>query len=158
MNIGVISDTHGKVPSEIFKIFEGVDQIWHAGDIGNLDVIIELETIAPVIAVHGNMDQLPIVSKFPKHEIIKISNNNIFLTHQHVTNNFRRITEKNWDFDLNFQIIIFGHTHIPMEKSFKSVLYFNPGSATHSRYNGNTSVGFIKIAKNSSISTEIIFI
>ncbi len=77
MNIGVISDTHGKVPSEIFKIFEGVDQIWHAGDIGNLDVIIELETIAPVIAVHGNMDQLPIVSKFPKHEIIKISNNNI---------------------------------------------------------------------------------
>ena len=158
MKIGIISDTHGKIPTAIFDVFEGVEQIWHAGDIGGIDVINELETIAPVTAVHGNMDQFPIVSKFSTQEIIEISNNNIFLTHQHITENFRRLTDKDWSFDLNFEMIICGHTHIPMAKRFKSVLYFNPGSAVHSRYNGKPSVGYLSIKDDGSITTEIIFL
>ena len=56
MRIGVISDTHGKLRSTVFDAFEGVDLILHAGDIGGLDIITELEAIAPVQAVHGNTD------------------------------------------------------------------------------------------------------
>ena len=56
MKIGVISDTHGLVRPEVYKAFEGVDLILHAGDIGTMDVIIELEAIAPVKAVAGNVD------------------------------------------------------------------------------------------------------
>lgn len=158
MKIGIISDTHGKVSTKIHEVFEGVDQIWHAGDIGGLDVINELETIAPVTAVHGNMDQFPIVTKYHEHEIFEISKNRFFLTHQLITENFRRISNRDWSFDLNFQMIIFGHTHIPMAKQFKSVLYFNPGSAVHSRYNGKSSVGLLSIEKNGSLNTEIIFL
>ena len=158
MKIGIISDTHGKVPPQIYNVFDGVDQIWHAGDIGDLKVITELETIAPVIAVHGNMDQFPISSKYQSKEIIEISNKTILLTHQHITDNFRRITNRDWSFDLNFQMIVFGHTHIPMNKLFKSVLYFNPGSAVHSRYNGKSSVGQLSFDNNGSIALEIIFI
>ncbi len=158
MKIGIISDTHGKVPTKIHDVFKGVEQIWHAGDIGGIDVIDELETIAPVTAVQGNMDQFPIVTKYQKHEILEISQNRFFLTHQHITENFGRITNRDWNFDFNFQMIICGHTHIPMAKQFKSVLYFNPGSAVHSRYNGKQSLGYLSVEKNGLLNAEIIFI
>lgn len=56
VEIGIISDTHGLVRPEVYEAFEGVDLILHAGDIGSLDVIIELEPVAPVRAVVGNID------------------------------------------------------------------------------------------------------
>ena len=56
MIIGVISDTHGLFDQSIVSIFEGVDAIIHAGDIGKLEVIDRLEEIAPVFAVEGNND------------------------------------------------------------------------------------------------------
>ena len=59
LNIGVISDTHGQVRSGIYSVFEGVDFILHAGDIGSRDVITELEVIAPVKAVVGNIRRGP---------------------------------------------------------------------------------------------------
>jgi len=55
MKIGIISDTHGVLPGSVLDIFKGVDQIFHAGDIGNQDVIQGLEIIAPVSAVYGNV-------------------------------------------------------------------------------------------------------
>jgi uncharacterized protein len=158
MKIGIISDTHGKVPTKIYDVFEDVDQIWHAGDIGSIDVINELESIGPVTAVRGNMDRFPIINKYREHEIFEISKNRFYLTHQHITQNLRRITTKAWDFDHNFQMIICGHTHIPMSKQFNSVLYFNPGSAVHSRNSGKPSIGILTINKNASLTPEIIFI
>jgi len=158
MKIGIISDTHGKVPTEIHDVFKDVDQIWHAGDIGSLDVISELESIAPVTAVRGNMDRFPIIAKYREHEVIEFSKNRIFLTHQHITQNLKRITNKDWNFDQNFQIIICGHTHFPMSKQFNSVLYFNPGSAVFSRNSGKPSVGYLSIKKNGSLNPEVIFI
>jgi len=158
MKIGIISDTHGRLPSKIFTVFENVEQIWHAGDIGSTDVITELETIAPVIAVHGNMDQFPIVSQFREREIFEISNQKILLTHKHITENFKRITDQDWNFDLNFQMIVFGHTHIPMAKRFKSVFYFNPGSVIHLRSSEKPSVGYLSIEEDGSLKPEIIFI
>ena len=158
MKIGIVSDTHGKVHPKIHNVFEDVDQIWHAGDVVSLDVINEWETIAPVTAVRGNTDRFPIVSKYQDYKIIEISHNRFFLTHQYVTDTFKRITHRDWAFDLNFQMIICGHTHIPMIKQFKSVLYFNPGSAVHSRYNAKASVGYLLIENNGSLYSKIIFL
>ena len=56
MEIGIISDTHGLVRPEVYEAFEVVDLILHSGDIGNIDVILVLEPIAPVKAVVGNVD------------------------------------------------------------------------------------------------------
>ncbi|MGD9851400.1 MAG: metallophosphoesterase family protein [Nitrospirales bacterium] len=53
--IGVISDTHGLVRPQVFEVFQGVQLIIHAGDIGNAEVLTKLESIAPVIAVRGTM-------------------------------------------------------------------------------------------------------
>tara|TARA_B100000686_G_C16663771_1_gene902448 strand:- start:732 stop:944 length:213 start_codon:yes stop_codon:yes gene_type:complete len=56
MKIGVISDTHNLVRPEVFRVFKWVDLILHAGDIGEKDVLIDLEAIASVRAVLGNND------------------------------------------------------------------------------------------------------
>ena len=56
MRLGIISDTHGMLRPEVFEVFKEVDRIIHAGDIGSLDLLTELEAIAPVLAVYGGTD------------------------------------------------------------------------------------------------------
>ena len=70
MRIGVISDTHVPVraralPGQVFRIFAGVDLILHAGDLVTLDVLDELQAIAPVLAVHGNVDHPEVQERLP---------------------------------------------------------------------------------------------
>ena len=62
MRIGVISDTHGWVDPAVYEHFAGVDEIWHAGDAGNIDVITELESFRPLKAVWGNCDDFRVRS------------------------------------------------------------------------------------------------
>jgi predicted phosphodiesterase len=66
MRLGVISDTHGLLRPEVFDAFAEVDHILHAGDIGSLDLLTELEAIAPVTAVFGNTDGMDVRAKLPK--------------------------------------------------------------------------------------------
>ena len=56
VKIGLLSDTHGFISKDILEFFSGCDEIWHAGDIGTLDVIQLLQSVAPVKAVYGNID------------------------------------------------------------------------------------------------------
>lgn len=70
MRIGVISDTHVPVraralPGEVFRIFAGVDLILHAGDLVTLDVLDELQAVAPVLAVRGNVDHPEVQERLP---------------------------------------------------------------------------------------------
>ena len=64
--VGVISDTHGLLRPEVLKIFSGVDLIIHAGDIGTLETLAELQSLAPVVAVRGNNDTGPWAKKVPE--------------------------------------------------------------------------------------------
>src|ERR1044071_6649787 len=56
MRIGLISDTHGLLRAQVFEVFEGVDHVLHAGDVGEAGILDELAAIAPVTAVWGNVD------------------------------------------------------------------------------------------------------
>src|SRR5579859_4930181 len=73
--VGVISDTHiphfKRLPEAIWQYFAGVELIIHAGDLSMLSVLSELETIAPVVAVQGNIEEDEVVRKLPiKREIV----------------------------------------------------------------------------------------
>ena len=75
--VGLIADTHVPararcIPKMVFKIFENVDFIVHAGDLVRLSVIDELEQLAPVLAVHGNMDGPEVSGALPKINSLKI--------------------------------------------------------------------------------------
>ena len=66
MRLGIISDTHGLLRPEVFRIFSQVDHILHAGDIGPPELLDELEAIAPVLAVSGNTDGFAIRARVPE--------------------------------------------------------------------------------------------
>ncbi len=150
MKIGVISDTHNLVRAEVFSVFDGVDLIVHAGDIGDQDVLIELETMAPVKAVLGNNDWgLP--AKYKEQLNFNLCGKNILI--QHI---FKDIPQENKENNGAIQnIIIFGHSHQPLNQQVGDTLFFNPGSAGPKRFDLPITVGLLQLG-DEFIKNEII--
>jgi putative phosphoesterase len=125
--IGVISDTHGLLRPQACEFLHRVDAIVHAGDIGSADVIAELQSIAPVTAIRGNIDKDAWANAFPKVEVIEVDGRYI-----HILHNLN-------DLDLDpvaagFDVVISGHSHQPKCETIDGVLYLNPGSAGPRRF------------------------
>jgi putative phosphoesterase len=150
MKIGVISDTHGLVRPEVYDVFEGVDLILHAGDIGSRDVIIELEAIAPVKAVAGNVD-VDLFHLFKEKMKIPIGKHVFHL--QHIV---EKIPEETTDKrEAVSEFVVFGHSHQPLAKQVGNTLYFNPGSAGPRRFKLPVAVGIISI-NDETVSEEVV--
>ena len=132
--IGVISDTHVRsfeeLPEALVKALAECDLIIHAGDIINMKVIRGLEDLAPVIAVHGNMDQPEVWSALPDRRIIEAAGRKIGVVHG--SGGPEEVWKRVKTLFSEVDIIIFGHTHEPMNKSVDGVLLFNPGRASQS--------------------------
>ena len=143
MKIGVISDTHGLLRPEVFPAFEGVDQILHAGDLGSLDLLPELEAIAPVIAVWGNTDGTGVRSRLPETASVTLGGLEVAVLHGH---QYGRpgpavIAAAQPDADL----VVFGHTHRPVIEQVGSTLVINPGSAGPRRFSLPVTVAIVTI-------------
>jgi len=160
--IGLISDTHiplraKGIPKEVFTTFAAVDFIIHAGDLVQLSVIDELEQIAPVLAVSGNMDGPEVSSILPQINSLKIFDRKIGVVHDPNTlmgmSKMREITQEN-----GFDVLVYGHTHNANIKWEGKTLYINPGSPTNpSSLLNKPSVALLKITKD-EITPEIIHI
>ena len=161
--VGLISDTHvpsraSRIPKMVFKIFENVDFIIHAGDLVKLYVIDELEQLAPVLAVHGNMDGPEVSGALPKLNSLKIYGWKIGVMHDPNTmfgrGKMREIARQN-----SFDAFVYGHTHNANIKWEGKILYVNPGSPTNpmSSFTNKPSVALLKITKN-NITPEIIHV
>ncbi len=129
--IGLLSDTHGYYDPRIASLFGEVDEIWHAGDVGDYEVILQLNMIAPVVAVYGNIDGTPIRSRFPGHQRLKREGLDIWMTHigGYPGNYDRRVRDTIYRDPPG--LFISGHSHIlkviPDKKG--GFLHMNPGSA-----------------------------
>lgn len=139
MKIGVISDTHGFLDPKIPALFQGVDYILHGGDVGSPMVLLELESIAPVIAVLGNVD-LGMPLKFT--EVVELGGHKLLLHHI--------VEPRNLDEDLAESIararpgvVIFGHTHKPFSETINNVLFLNPGYAGKQRFSLPRTIAFL---------------
>ncbi|MBD3309177.1 YfcE family phosphodiesterase [candidate division KSB3 bacterium] len=145
MTLGIIADTHGQLDTQVHTLFDHVDEIIHAGDIGGDEIIIELQTIAPVTAVRGNMDRVGKTATY--HEFLTRTFGGIrfFIVHdlgfpQTIKAHLQRVIRSYAP-----HVVIFGHTHIPSMTSLQETLYFNPGSAHHGRRGHPRSLGLIDI-------------
>jgi putative phosphoesterase len=146
--IGVISDTHGMIRPEIAAVFDGVELIIHAGDVGSLLVMMELEKIAPVKAVFGNTDKSSWSQELPASAVVDIGGVQLYVLHS--------VAEMNIDpVAAGFAAVIHGHTHEQAQEIRDGVLYFNPGSAGARRTRLPASVGLITI-DNLRVQGEII--
>jgi len=139
MDIGVISDTHNFLDPKILELFAGVNHILHGGDIGNANIISELEAIAPVTAVYGNTDVgLP----FRETEIIELGTR-IFLVHHIVNPHTPDDRLKERIVRAQPQVVVFGHTHRTFCETIGGVLYFNPGSAGKPKFGMGRTVAIL---------------
>jgi putative phosphoesterase len=132
---GLISDTHiparaKKIPTKVFEVFQKADFIVDAGDLVRLSVIDELERLAPVLAVYGNMDGAEIRGRLPKTNSLKVFNCKIGVTHNPGVlfgmRKMREIAGKN-----EFDVLVYRHTHSPKVKWEGNTLFINPGSPTN---------------------------
>jgi uncharacterized protein len=136
VRIGVISDTHiadgaGHLPSVVLDAFKDVDLIIHAGDLVSLGVIDELKnSCSKVFVVAGNMDPEAIKSKYPQKQILEISGYRVGLMHgSGAPMNLLELLKRSFKEDA-CDLIIFGHSHKPMNERIDGILFFNPGSVT----------------------------
>jgi uncharacterized protein len=141
--IGVISDTHGLLDEKVLELFRGVRSIIHAGDIGQEDLIWQLEKIAPVVAVRGNNDSDMIC--FPNERMALIEGRtfyvrHIFATIEKMTLPQQRIIEQRMP-----DAVIFGHSHKAYYETWRGTLLFNPGSAGPKRFSLPRTVGILEL-------------
>jgi putative phosphoesterase len=159
--IGLISDTHvpsraKAIPQSVFKVFENVDFIIHAGDLVELTVVDELEQLAPVLAVHGNMDGPQVSGALPKLNSLKILDYKIGVVHDpgimFGVNKMREMAKQNL-----FNVLVYGHTHASSIKWENKTLFINPGSPTSPEppFLCKPTVGLLKITRE-GITPEII--
>ena len=143
--IGVISDTHGQFDPKIPSVFKGVSHILHAGDIGGLRVLHQLEQIAPVTAVSGNVDEGNVPPGVDEEKTIQLLGLRIFMVH--ILGNPHRLARALQERinDLQPDVVVFGHSHKPLIEKHGRVLYFNPGSAGPKRFTLPRSLGLLRV-------------
>jgi len=142
VKIGVLADTHNLLRPEVLKLFQGVDCIIHAGDVGSADILVELESLSPVYAVYGNCDRFPLTERLKDREIVDLQGVRTFITHI----GGRPGEMRQFYPDLSgARLVIFGHSHRASRVEDGGTLFFNPGAAGPRRFSLRPSVGFIEI-------------
>lgn len=130
VKIGLLSDTHGDLDPKIFHYFKDVDEIWHAGDIGSLEVIDRLREFKPLRAVYGNIDGHEVRMEIPLHNRFRIEEVDVLITHiagkpgKYAKPAHEELQKK------APKLFVCGHSHILLVKfdSHFNMLWMNPGA------------------------------
>jgi putative phosphoesterase len=149
--IGLISDTHGQLRAGVHAAFAGVEMILHSGDVGGQEILDELRMIAPVKAVHGNIDpdDDPML---PPAVTLEIGGLMIHVSHG---NELGTPTPAKLMAVYAADVIVYGHTHRPLVMRNGSRLVVNPGAAGPRRFDLHPSVGVLTIVEGEA-EVEII--
>lgn len=144
--IGLLADIHmpqrlAALPASLFTVLQGVDLLLHAGDVGKLEVLDQLSTIAPVIAVHGNDDTPEAQRELPYQQVITRHGRCILLWHSHYPDRVDELYSRRHDeFAPQLErslararrcgaaIVVFGHWHIPFVYQQEGITVINPGA------------------------------
>lgn len=159
MRIGLLSDTHSFLDAKIYEHFKNVDEVWHAGDIGEATLVDELEKFKPLRAVFGNIDDKNLQLRFPEDLHFTIEGISVWMTHiGGAPPNYNPRVKK----ILKAQapaIFICGHSHIlriKRDPNFGNMLYLNPGAAGNHGFHAVKTVVRFELLKGDIKSMEVI--
>jgi putative phosphoesterase len=151
MKIAIISDTHmpkgsRELPRECVARLQAADLIIHAGDLHAMSVLRELEALAPVVAVHGNVDDSQVRAALPETAVAAAAYARIGVIHDAgpARGRLERLRARFPEADA----VVFGHSHIPLlERARDGFQIFNPGSPTERRRAPHRTMGIAAIAR-----------
>lgn len=159
MKIGLLSDTHSYLDNHIFEYFKDVDEIWHAGDVGNVAIIDQLRKFKPVVGVYGNIDAMDVRMEFPEFSRFEREGVSILMTH--IAGKPGRYNKKLVD-ELSQngvpKILVCGHSHILLvqyDKRF-NMLWLNPGACGNHGFHKVKTLLRFELMKGEIKNMEII--
>lgn len=161
LKIGLISDTHSFLDPAVSKHFADRDEIWHAGDFGSVEVVKELEKMAPLKGVYGNIDGQEIRTQFPLHNRFEADGVDVWITHiggvpgRYCFPIRDEIEMKPPD------LFICGHSHIlkiERDKSLNNMIYLNPGAAGRQGFQRNRTIVRFSIETGKLKNMEVIIL
>ena len=151
VRVGLVSDTHGVLPPEVFRALAGVTRILHAGDVGMGHVLEDLARIAPVTAARGNIDDsYDLALRLPSFSVTDVAGVRFALTHiKGRALGMEDARRRGCD------VYVFGHTHVPEVVEDDGLWVENPGSASRARGGHGCSVGVVDVAEGSVLGVRI---
>jgi putative phosphoesterase len=154
----LLSDTHNHIDDRILHYAGEADEIWHAGDIGNVGVTDELKKINPVIAVYGNIDNAEVRKEFPLNQRFMCEDVDVWITHiggypKKYSPAIREEIKRNPP-----KLFICGHAHIlkVMNDKDLGLLHMNPGAAGKQGFHKKRTMLRFKIEKEKIFDLEVI--
>ena len=158
MRIGLLSDTHGWIHPSIRSYFNECDEIWHAGDIGNLETARILESMKPLKAVSGNIDGTDIRAGFPARLRFVVEGTSVLMTHiggypGHYDKEIFEVVKNNPP-----DLLICGHSHILRiiyDEKF-GMLTINPGAAGYKGFHKVMTITRFSLTGEGISNLEII--
>jgi uncharacterized protein len=148
MTVGVISDPHGLLRAVAMTALQGSDLILHAGDIGDADILVRLRTLAPTVAVRGNVDTAVWATALPMSEVIEVGGLHLYMLHDRNALDLDPVAA-------GFAAVISGHSHRPSAESRGGVLYLNPGSAGPRRFTLPVTIAKLAVS-GTTLTHEIV--
>jgi len=133
MKIGLLSDTHGHLDEAILKHLTDCDEVWHAGDIGSIEIAEQLAAFKPCKMVHGNIDDVLVRDFCPEDQIFACEGLNVWMTHiGGYPPKYPLIIRKKLE-KISPDIFICGHSHLlkVMRDDRHQLMHLNPGAAGH---------------------------
>ena len=147
--VGVISDTHGRLPESVDAAFAGVDAIVHAGDVGDDSILDVLRTIAPVTAVRGNCDSRGEAAGLPSSANVLLGGIRFLVAHE-----LRGLLQSIDPVRAGVRVVVTGHSHRALARQSGGVLYLNPGSASQGR-GCASSVAIVTVYPDGTVEPRI---
>jgi uncharacterized protein len=157
VRIGLLSDTHGFMGADILEALAGVDEIWHAGDLGSLEIVSTLEKIAPVVAVIGNIDSHATFSSIPEEQVFNREGFKVLIRHIVGTpGRYDPIARASIAAERP-DILVCGHSHIlRIERDAQGILYMNPGACGHHGTHQKRTLVRFNLEKKKIFGAEVV--
>lgn len=159
MKIGLLSDTHGYLDPRVKDYFSVCDEIWHAGDIGSMELVRELEKVKPLRAVFGNIDDREMQARFPEDLRFECEGVDIWMTHiGGAPPNYNPRVKKLLKVGTP-KLFICGHSHIlrvMSDPKMENMLYVNPGAAGNHGFHAMKTMLRFELGEGTIKNMEVI--
>jgi uncharacterized protein len=151
LRIALIADTHlprggRRLPQRCIEEIEEADLLLHAGDLSTADVFAELESIGPPLqAVHGNIDSPELVERLPEELSLELEGVTVSMLHDGgpAKGRMARMRARFPEAD----VVVFGHSHLPLHEKADGFQLFNPGSPTERRTAPAHTMGIAEVSR-----------